>query len=159
MQYVKLKELVTVKFYRFSATRRRARARSGWPDPRGKVVKPFILHRRKCFCLWSVFIFECCVFFFFRLRGFRVNYLLGHAPLCASTSYFVINSTFDFICSELSLSFASNLTLSRILPSTIFQWLQLVEARPPRGRRQRGKNEKPLRFNLNGVVREHRHLR
>ena len=41
MQYVKSKEFVTVKFYRFLATRRRARARSGWPALRGKVVKPF----------------------------------------------------------------------------------------------------------------------
>ena len=49
MQYVKSKEFVTVKFYTFSATRRRARARSGWPALRGKVVKPFFLHRRKCF--------------------------------------------------------------------------------------------------------------
>ena len=44
MQYVKSKEFVTVKLYRFSATRRRTRARSGWPALRGKVVKPFFFY-------------------------------------------------------------------------------------------------------------------
>ena len=39
MQYVKSKEFVTVKFYRFSATRMRARAQLGWPALWGKVVK------------------------------------------------------------------------------------------------------------------------
>ena len=41
MQYVKSKEFVTVKFDRFSVTRRHARAQSGWPALRGKVVKTF----------------------------------------------------------------------------------------------------------------------
>ena len=44
MQYVKSKEFVTVKFYGFSASRRRARARPGWPAFRDKVVKPFFFY-------------------------------------------------------------------------------------------------------------------
>ena len=65
MQYVKSKEFVTVKFYRFSATRRRARARSGWPGLRGKVVKPFFYIGGNAFARERVFTFECCVFFLF----------------------------------------------------------------------------------------------
>ena len=76
MQYVKSKEFVTVKFYRFSATRRRARARSGWPAPRGQVVKTFFFYiGGNAFTRERVFTFECCVFFFFRGKKAGTRYL------------------------------------------------------------------------------------
>ena len=59
------KEFLTVEFYVFSASRRRARAHWGGLF----FVKPFFLHRRKCFRSWESFHFRVlCVFFLFRWK-------------------------------------------------------------------------------------------